>query len=162
MPTNLYGPNDNFDLESGHVLPALLRKFHQAASSGDQTVSVWGSGRPRREFLHVDDMAAASCHLMELSEQIYWSAVSGHCSHVNVGCGTDVSIAELSDLIAGVTGFQGSIGYDPEMPDGTPRKLLDVSRLEALGWRAQITLEQGVRQTCDWMVEHWNEIVVAK
>ena len=162
MPTNLYGPNDNFDLESGHVLPALLRKFHQAVISGDQTVSVWGSGRPRREFLHVDDMAAASCHLMELSEQIYWSAVSGHCSHVNVGCGTDVSIAELSDLIAGVTGFQGSIGYDPEMPDGTPRKLLDVSRLEALGWRAQITLEQGVRQTCDWMVEHWNELVVAK
>jgi GDP-L-fucose synthase len=158
MPTNLYGPNDNFDLESGHVLPALLRKFYQAAISGDQTVSVWGSGRPRREFLHVDEMAAASCHLMGLSAQSYWSAVSDHCSHVNVGCGTDVSIAGLAELIAGVTGFKGSIVYDPEMPDGTPRKLLDVGRLEALGWRAQITLEQGVRQTCGWMVEHWTEI----
>jgi GDP-L-fucose synthase len=158
MPTNLYGPNDNFDLESGHVLPAILRKFHQAVISGAQTVSVWGSGRPRREFLHVDDMAAASCHLMGLSAQSYWSAVSDHCSHVNVGCGTDVSIAGLAELIAGITGFKGSIVYDPEMPDGTPRKLLDVGRLEALGWRAQITLEQGVRQTCDWMVEHWTEI----
>jgi GDP-L-fucose synthase len=158
MPTNLYGPNDNFDLESGHVLPALLRKFYQAAISGNQTVSVWGSGRPRREFLHVDEMAAASCHLMGLSAQSYWSAVSDHCSHVNVGCGTDVSIAGLAELIAGVTGFKGSIVYDPEMPDGTPRKLLDVGRLEALGWRAQITLEQGVRQTCGWMVEHWTEI----
>jgi GDP-L-fucose synthase len=158
MPTNLYGPNDNFDLESGHVLPALLRKFHQAAISGDQTVSVWGSGRPRREFLHVDEMAAASCHLMGLSAQSYWSAVSDYCSHVNVGCGTDVSIAGLAELIAGVTGFKGSIVYDPEMPDGTPRKLLDVGRLQALGWRAQITLEQGVRQTCGWMVEHWDEI----
>jgi GDP-L-fucose synthase len=162
MPTNLYGPNDNFDLESGHVLPALLRKFHQAAINGEQTVTVWGSGRPRREFLHVDEMAAASCHLMGLSAQNYWSTVSDHCSHVNVGCGTDISIAELADLIAGITGFEGRIGYDPEMPDGTPRKLLDVNRLEALGWRAQISLEQGVRQTCDWMVEHWNEISDAK
>jgi GDP-L-fucose synthase len=158
MPTNLYGPSDNFDLESGHVLPALLRKFHQAAINGDQIVSVWGSGRPRREFLHVDDMAAACCHLMGLSTDRYWSTVSDRCSHVNVGCGTDVSIAELADLIAGITGFEGSIEYDPDMPDGTPRKLLDVSRLEALGWRAQITLEQGVRQTRDWMVEHWNAI----
>jgi GDP-L-fucose synthase len=162
MPTNLYGPSDNFDLESGHVLPALLRKFHQAAINGDQIVSVWGSGRPRREFLHVDDMAAACCHLMGLSTDRYWSTVSDRCSHVNVGCGTDVSIAELADLIAGITGFEGSIEYDPDMPDGTPRKLLDVSRLEALGWRAQITLEQGVRQTRDWMVEHWNSISEAK
>jgi GDP-L-fucose synthase len=162
MPTNLYGPSDNFDLESGHVLPALLRKFHQAAINGDQIVSVWGSGRPRREFLHVDDVAAACCHLMGLSTDRYWSTVSDRCSHVNVGCGTDVSIAELADLIAGITGFEGSIEYDPDMPDGTPRKLLDVSRLEALGWRAQITLEQGVRQTRDWMVEHWNSISEAK
>ena len=158
MPTNLYGPNDNFDLESSHVLPALLRKFHQAVISGDRTVPVWGSGRPRREFLHVDDMAAACCHLMGLSAERYWSAVSDHCSQVNVGCGTDVSIAELANLIAGISGFQGAIEYDPDMPDGTPRKLLDVSRLEALGWTAQITLEQGVRQTRDWMVEHWNAI----
>ena len=158
MPTNLYGPHDNFDLESSHVLPALLRKFHQAVSSGDQTVSVWGSGRPRREFLHVDDMAAASCHLMDLSAERYWSTASDRCSHVNVGCGTDVSIAELAQLIAGVTGFKGTIEYAMDMPDGTPRKLLDVSRLAALGWTAQISLEQGVRQTCDWMVEHWKEI----
>lgn len=158
MPTNLYGPNDNFDLDSSHVLPALLRKFHQAVINGDQTVLVWGSGRPRREFLHVDDMAAACCHLMGLSAESYWSVASDRCSHVNVGSGTDISIAELADLVAGVTGFEGNIGYDPEMPDGTPRKLLDVSRLEALGWRAGITLEQGVRRTCDWMVGHWNEI----
>jgi GDP-L-fucose synthase len=157
MPTNLYGPNDNFDLESSHVLPALLRKFHQAVSSGEQTVPVWGSGKPRREFLHVDDMAAASCHLMALSEERYWSAVSDRCSQINVGCGTDVSIADLVELIAGITGFGGKIEYDSSMPDGTPRKLLDVSRLEALGWKAQITLEQGVRQTRDWMIEHWNE-----
>ena len=158
MPTNLYGPNDNFDLDSSHVLPALLRKFHQAVINGDQTVLVWGSGRPRREFLHVDDMAAACCHLMGLSAESYWSVASDRCSHVNVGSGIDISIAELADLVAGVTGFKGKIGYDPEMPDGTPRKLLDVSRLEALGWRAGITLEQGVRRTCDWMVGHWNEI----
>ena len=158
MPTNLYGPNDNFDLDSSHVLPALLRKFHQAVINGDRTVWVWGSGRPRREFLHVDDMAAACCHLMGLSPESYWSVASDRCSHVNVGSGTDISIAELADLVAGVTGFEGNIGYDPEMPDGTPRKLLDVSRLEALGWRAGITLEQGVRRTCDWMVGHWNEI----
>lgn len=159
MPTNLYGPNDNFDLESSHVVPALLRKFHQAVISGDQTVAVWGSGKPRREFLHVDDMAAASCHLMELSADRYWSAVSDRCSHVNVGCGADVSIAELAEMIAGVTGFAGAIEYDPDMPDGTPRKLLDISRLQALGWKSEIPLEQGVRQTCEWMVEHWNDVL---
>jgi len=158
MPTNLYGPNDNFDLESGHVLSALLRKFQQAVISGDQTVRVWGSGRPRREFLHVDDMAAASCHLMGLSAERYWSGVSDHCSHVNVGCGADVRISELADLIAGISGFEGAIEYDPDMPDGTPRKLLDVSRLKAFGWTAQISLERGVRQTHNWMVEHWKEI----
>lgn len=158
MPTNLYGPHDNFDLDSSHVLPALLRKFHQAVINGDQTVLVWGSGRPRREFLHVDDVAAACRYLMGLSAESYWSVASDSCSQVNVGSGTDISIAELADLIAGVTGFEGTIGYDPEMPDGTPRKLLDVSRLEALGWRAGITLEQGVRRTRDWMIEHWNEI----
>ena len=158
MPTNLYGPNDNFDLETSHVLPALLRKFRQAVISGDQTVSVWGSGRPRREFLHVDDMAAASCHLMGLSAEHYWSGASDRCSHVNVGCGTDVRISELVDLIASISGFEGAIEYDPDMPDGTPRKLLDVSRLKAFGWTAQISLEQGVRETHNWLVEHWNEI----
>lgn len=159
MPTNLYGPNDNFDLDSSHVMPALMRKFHQAVISDDQAVSVWGSGRPRREFLHVDDMAAACCHLMSLPAARYWSVVSDRCSHVNVGAGADISIAELAEMIAGMTGFQGSIVFDTAMPDGTPRKLLDVSRLEALGWTAQISLESGVRQSCAWMVEHWDELV---
>ena len=154
MPTNLYGPGDNFDLETSHVLPALLRKFHEAAAKGDQAVRVWGSGRPRREFLHVDDMAAACCHLMELTEDQYWSAVSDRCSHVNVGCGTDISIAELAELIAGITGFGGKIEYDASMPDGTPRKLLDVGRLKSLGWKAGISLEDGIRGTFDWMKKH--------
>ncbi|NND56016.1 MAG: GDP-L-fucose synthase [Xanthomonadales bacterium] len=157
MPTNLYGPNDNFDLETSHVLPALLRKFHQAVKSGAHSVAVWGSGRPRREFLHVDDMAAASCHLIALSEERYWSAVDDHCSHINVGCGSDVSIAELAEMIASVTGFEGQIEYDPSMPDGTPRKLLDISRLEALGWAPEIPLQRGISETYRWMSDHWND-----
>jgi GDP-L-fucose synthase len=154
MPTNLYGPNDNFDLETSHVLPALLRKFHQAVVDGDQKVTVWGSGKPRREFLHVDDLAAAACYLVGLDDDQYWSAVSDHCSHINVGCGSDISIAELADLIASICGFEGRVEFDPAMPDGTPRKLLDVSRIEALGWKARISLGQGISATRDWMVEH--------
>lgn len=154
MPTNLYGPNDNFDLETSHVLPALLMKFQQAVSNKDMEVTVWGSGRPRREFLHVDDMAAASCHLMGLSPETYWSAVTEHCSHVNVGCGSDIRIAELAQIIASICGFEGTIDFDQSMPDGTPRKLLDVSRLTSLGWTAEIPLEQGIRATRQWMLEH--------
>lgn len=161
MPTNLYGPNDNFDLQSSHVMPALLRKFHQAVISGDQAVPVWGSGRPRREFLHVDDMAAACCHLMDLPQETYWSQAGTHCSHVNVGAGSDVSIAELARLIAGVAGFSGVVEFDASMPDGTPRKLLDVSRLDELGWQATISLEQGISETYDWMVRHWDGISAA-
>jgi nucleoside-diphosphate-sugar epimerase len=157
MPTNLYGPNDNFDLDSSHVLPALLRKFHEAVINGEQKVTVWGSGAPRREFLHVDDMAAAACYLMDLTADQYWSEVSDHCSHVNVGCGTDISIVELAELIGSICGFKGSVEFDPSMPDGTPRKLLDVSRLEAMGWKAEISLEQGIRSTRDWMLEHRHE-----
>ena len=152
MPTNLYGPGDNFDLETSHVLPALLRKFHEAVEKGEPAVQVWGSGRPRREFLHVDDMAAACCHLMDLSENQYWSAVSDHCSHVNVGCGRDISIAELAKLIARVTGFHGEVEFDPSMPDGAPRKLLDVSRLKSLGWEAGVSLEEGIQGTFEWMI----------
>ncbi|MBT8065185.1 MAG: GDP-L-fucose synthase [Gammaproteobacteria bacterium] len=158
MPTNLYGPHDNFDLESSHVLPALLRKFHQATLDGAATVSVWGSGEPRREFLHVDDMAAACCHLMELPAGAFWERVDVHCSHVNVGSGRDISIAELAELIGSVCGYEGRISFDASMPDGTPRKLLDVSRLAGLGWTARIGLEEGIRSTRDWMVGHWDRI----
>jgi GDP-L-fucose synthase len=158
MPTNLYGPHDNFDLASSHVLPALLRKFYQAATAGAASVNVWGSGRPRREFMHVDDMAAACIHLLELSPERYWSVASERCSHVNVGTGEDISIAELASLIAEVTGFEGAIEFDVAMPDGTPRKLLDVSRLRDLGWEASIGLRDGIRQTQEWMAAHWQEI----
>lgn len=161
MPTNLYGPHDNFDLQSSHVLPALLRKFHQAVQQRGKSVPVWGSGRPRREFLHVDDVADACVHLMELAPERYWSAVGDRCSHVNVGSGTDISIAELAGLIGRVAGFQGAIEFDATMPDGTPRKLLDVSRLRALGWQARIGLEDGIRRTYDWMTAHWDEVTVA-
>jgi GDP-L-fucose synthase len=161
MPTNLYGPHDNFDLDSSHVLPALLRKFHQAMLLNDPAVPVWGSGRPRREFLHVDDMAAASIHLLELEPEAFWSVASERCSHINVGSGSDISIAELAALIGTVTGFVGAVEFDASMPDGTPRKLLDVSRLGALGWQARIGLEQGVRQTYAWMTAHWEEIASA-
>ncbi len=158
MPSNLYGPNDNFDLDTSHVLPALLRKFHTAATTGGQTVTVWGSGRPRREFLHVDDMASASRHIMDLSPAQYWSVAKPHCSHINVGSGTDVSIAELARLISAITGFKGQITFDSSMPDGTARKLLDISRLKALGWQPDTSLEEGIAQTYAWMVEHWNQI----
>ena len=161
MPTNLYGPNDNFDFETSHVLPALLRKFHQAVLTKGDTVSVWGSGRPRREFLHVDDMVAASLHIMNLSQDSYWSVATPHCSHINVGSGSDVSILELSELIAGITGFNGRIEFDASMPDGTPRKLLDISRLKQLGWQKETGLEEGIRQTYAWMVEHWSQVVDA-
>ena len=158
MPTNLYGPDDNFDLASSHVLPALLRKFHQAVVAGDASVRVWGSGRPRREFMHVDDMAAASIHLLELAPESYWSVASERCSHVNVGTGKDISIAELASLIAGIAGFGGAIEFDATMPDGTPRKLLDVSRLRELGWEPSIGLEDGIRHTHEWMVANWQKI----
>ncbi len=132
MPTNLYGPGDNFHPENSHVLPALLNKFHDAAQSGAESVEVWGSGRPRREFLHVDDLADAALFLMRNYDEP---------DIVNVGVGEDISIASLAELIAGITGFTGTLRFDPEKPDGTPRKLLDVSRLSALGWNAAIGLE---------------------
>jgi GDP-L-fucose synthase len=157
MPTNLYGPNDNFDLENSHVLPALLRKFHAAVMNGDDAVEVWGSGRPRREFLHVNDMAAACCHVMQLDIATYWSAVHERCSHVNVGTGTDISIAELAELISVVAGFSGRLVFDPAKPDGMPRKLLDVGLIRDLGWQAAIPLEDGIRQTYGWLKQNWNQ-----
>jgi GDP-L-fucose synthase len=148
MPTNLYGPGDNFDLANSHVLPALIRKFHEARASGAAQVVVWGTGTPRREFLHVDDLADACLFLMQgyEDERI-----------INVGVGEDVSIAELAALVGAVVGFAGEIVLDPSKPDGTPRKLLDVSRLHALGWRARIGLEDGIRETYQWFLTHGGE-----
>jgi GDP-L-fucose synthase len=138
MPTNLYGPGDNFDLKSSHVLPALVRKFLEAVQRGDETVTLWGTGAPRREFLHVDDLAAAAVFLMQnYSKELF----------INVGTGTDVTIRELAQLIADATGFKGSIITDPTKPDGTPRKLMDVSRLKAMGWKPRISLEEGIERT---------------
>jgi GDP-L-fucose synthase len=145
MPTNLYGPGDNFDLNNSHVLPALIRKFHEAKLRGDKEVVMWGTGTPRREFLHVDDLADAVVHLTQTyeSEDI-----------VNIGVGEDVSIRELAELVREVTGFEGEIVNDTSKPDGTPRKLLDVSRLHALGWQARIPLREGIAETYRWFLEH--------
>jgi GDP-L-fucose synthase len=141
MPTNLYGPGDNFDLENSHVLPALIRKFHEAKLAGDSEVTVWGTGSPRREFLHVDDLADACVFLME-------NYSSGEI--VNVGWGKDISIAELAEAVRGIVGFEGDIVYDRSKPDGTPRKLLDTGRLAALGWEPSISLEDGITRSYEW------------
>lgn len=154
MPTNLYGPGDNFHPEHSHVLPALLRRIHEAALARTEAVTIWGSGSPRREFLHVDDMAAAAVHVMGLSEETYWSTVDPMNSHVNVGTGVDISIAELARAIAEVVGFEGDFEFDTSKPDGTPRKLLDVSLLASLGWTASITLDEGLRTTFSWYLEN--------
>ena len=148
MPTNLYGPGDNFDLETSHVLPALLRKIHEAKERGAPTVPVWGSGRPRREFLHVDDLADACVHLMQVH--------SGN-DLVNIGCGEDLAIAELATMICDVVGYRGTLTFDPTKPDGTPRKLLDTSRLTALGWRPRIGLRDGIASTYAWYLAHRDE-----
>jgi GDP-L-fucose synthase len=148
MPTNLYGPGDNFDLKSSHVLPALIRKVHEAKMRGDHEVVVWGTGTPRREFLHVDDMADASVFLM----QRYSSS-----EIVNIGCGEDISIAEVAQLIAGIVGFEGNLRFDSSKPDGTARKLLDVSRLTALGWSPKIGLRQGIVNSYQWFLEQQAE-----
>ena len=154
MPTNLYGPNDYFHPKNSHVLPALLMRFHEAAQRGDEEVVVWGSGNPRREFLHVDDMADASLFVLSLDRTDYEAATQPMLSHINVGTGRDVSIAELAGLIANVTGFDGEVSFDPSKPDGTMRKLLDVSLLDRLGWSARIDLEDGIRQTYDWFLSN--------
>ena len=152
MPTNLYGPGDNFDLANSHVLPALIRKFHEAKLRGDKEVVMWGTGTPRREFLHVDDMAAATVFLT----QTYDGA-----EIVNVGVGDDISIRELAELVKDITGFEGQIVNDTSKPDGTPRKLLDVSRLHGLGWKAQIELREGIAQTYDWFLENQKHLRAA-
>ncbi len=152
MPTNLYGPGDNFHPENSHVLPALIRRFHEAARDGRDSVTIWGSGTPRREFLHVDDMAEASLFVLDLDKSVYDANTEPMLSHINVGSGVDVSILELAQLVARVTGFSGAIRTDPTKPDGTLRKLMDVDRLARMGWRASIGLEQGVRETYAWFL----------
>jgi GDP-L-fucose synthase len=145
MPTNLYGPGDNFDLKTSHVLPALIRKFHEAKVRGEESVVIWGTGEPRREFLHVDDLADACVFLMREYEDP---------DIINVGVGRDISVRELAELIREVVGYEGRIDHDTSRPDGTPRKLMDVSRLTGLGWTASIPLEEGVRRTYEWFLEH--------
>lgn len=150
MPTNLYGPHDNFHPDNSHVIPALMRRFHEAVSAGKQEIVVWGSGKPMREFLHVDDMAAASVHVMELNRDTYSAHTQPMMSHINVGTGKDCTIRELAETMGRVTGFAGAIRFDTSKPDGTPRKLMDVTRLRSLGWQASIELEPGLRQTYEW------------
>ena len=154
MPTNLYGPHDNYHPENSHVIPALLRRFHEAVQRGDEEVVIWGSGKPMREFLHVDDMAAASVHVMELDDVTYRDNTQPMLSHINVGTGVDCTIRELAETVAKVTGFAGRLTFDASKPDGTPRKLMDVSRLKALGWQATIGLEDGLRDAYTWYVEN--------
>jgi GDP-L-fucose synthase len=150
MPTNLYGPGDNFHPDNSHVMPALIRRFHEAVQSRLEEVVIWGSGAPRREFLHVDDMAAASLFVLNLSKDIYDESTNQMLSHINVGTGRDVSIIELAQLVAQVTGYNGKISTDPSKPDGTMRKLMDIGRLAKMGWRAEIELEQGLANTYEW------------
>lgn len=152
MPTNLYGPHDNYHPENSHVIPALLRRFHEAVQRGDEEMVIWGTGMPMREFLHVDDMAAASVHVMELDNAIYQANTQPMLSHINVGTGVDCTIGELAKTIATVTGFTGKLTFDTSKPDGAPRKLMDVSRLKSLGWKASIGLEDGLKDAYDWYV----------
>jgi GDP-L-fucose synthase len=145
MPTNLYGPNDNFDPATSHVLPAMIRRFHEARVLDLDRVTIWGTGRPRREFLHVDDLADATIHTLTVYDDDL---------HLNIGTGEDISISELASMIAEIVGWRGEITYDTSMPDGTPRKLLDVSRLQSLGWRPSISLAEGIKATYAWFVDN--------
>jgi GDP-L-fucose synthase len=147
MPTNLYGPNDNYHPENSHVIPALLRRFHEAVQANAEEVVIWGSGTPMREFLHVDDMAEACVHIMNVDKAVYDQHTSPMLSHINVGTGQDCTIRELAETIAKVTGFTGKLTFDATKPDGTPRKLLDVSKVNAMGWKASIGLEDGLIDT---------------
>jgi GDP-L-fucose synthase len=147
MPTNLYGPGDNYHPQNSHVIPALIRRFHEAKLAGSAVVSIWGTGQPMREFLYVDDMAAACIHVMRLPQAIYQEHTQPMLSHINVGFGADISIADLASLIARTVGYRGSIDFDHSQSDGAPRKLMDSSRLNSLGWRARVGLEEGLRKT---------------
>lgn len=154
MPTNLYGPGDNFHPENSHVMPALIRRFHEATRAGLDEVVIWGTGTPRREFLHVDDMAEASLFVLDLPDDVYAANTQPMLSHINVGYGEDVSIAELAAMIAEVTGFRGRIAYDTTKPDGTMRKLMDSGRLSAMGWKPRVSLQEGLAETYRWYLAH--------
>ncbi len=158
MPTNLYGPHDNFHPENSHVIPALMRRFHEAKMQGAEEVVVWGTGNALREFLHVDDLAEASVHVLCMDRALYDTVTEPMLSHLNAGTGVDVSIRELATLVAKVVGFQGQLRFDSSKPDGTPRKLLNVERLANLGWRARTPLEQGLAETYQWFLEHVEHI----
>jgi len=152
MPTNLYGENDNFHPENSHVIPALIRRFHEAKLAQAEKVVAWGSGKPMREFLHVDDMASASIYVMNLDQDVYDANTEPMLSHINVGTGIDCTIRELVETVANVVGYTGNIEFDATKPDGAPRKLMDVSRLASLGWSASIELKQGLQTTYDWFL----------
>lgn len=153
MPTNLYGENDNFHPQNSHVIPAMMRRFHEAKMNNDQKVVVWGTGNPMREFLHVDDMAEASIYVMQLNNEVYEANTEPMLSHINVGTGIDCTIRELAETIKKVVGFEGALTFDATKPDGSPRKLMNVSRLENLGWKASVDLESGLRKTYNWFLE---------
>ncbi|MGJ8561628.1 MAG: GDP-L-fucose synthase family protein [Litorimonas sp.] len=157
MPCNLYGPGDNFDPENAHVLPALIRRFHEAVQSGARDVTIWGSGMPRREFLHVDDLARAALFVLDLPARIYAEKTRPQLSHFNIGSSSDLSIRELAGIVARVTGFRGAILTDRTQPDGTPRKLLDSSLITGMGWRPRIALEDGIESTYRWFQENIKE-----
>ncbi|MCR2745198.1 GDP-L-fucose synthase [Limnobacter parvus] len=154
MPTNLYGENDNFHPENSHVIPAMMRRFHEAKLNGDSEVIVWGTGTPMREFLYVDDMASASAHVLLLGDDVYRANTDAMLSHINVGTGVDCTIRELAETMQRVVGFSGRLVFDPTKPDGTPRKLMDVSRLRKLGWQYSTDLETGLRKTYEWFLEN--------
>jgi len=154
MPTNLYGSHDNFHPKNAHVIPALLDRFHHAVETDAKDIVIWGSGKPKREFLHVDDMASACIHIMELDQAEYQRHTQPTLSHINIGSGIDCSIRELAEIMANITNFKGKLVFDTSKPDGTPRKLLDVSRLKNLGWQSSITLEEGLRNTYHWFLEN--------
>jgi GDP-L-fucose synthase len=158
MPTNLYGENDNFHPQNSHVIPAMMLRFHNAKLAKEKDVIVWGSGKPQREFLHVDDMAKASIYVMNVPISEYQKVTHERLSHINVGTGVDCTIAELAETIKKVVGFKGQLQFDTSKPDGTPRKLLDVSRMTELGWQAQIDLESGLKKTYQWFLQHQNTV----
>ena len=157
MPTNLYGENDNFHPENSHVIPAMMQRFHEAKLANDSEVVVWGTGRPMREFLYVDDMAAASVHVMNLDNKTYKAHTQPMLSHINVGTGVDCTIRALAETMAAVVGFEGRLVFDTSKPDGSPRKLMNVDRLADLGWRYQVSLEQGLAKTYQWFLAHQGE-----